>query len=93
MTAVRIPPVLRPDVGGKREVDVDAVTVGEALRKLVAEYPALQGRILADGQVPSFLSLFVDGQDVRLLDGLETSLRPESALLLLPAVAGGGTAG
>ncbi len=89
MTAVRIPPVLRPDVGGQRDVIIEAETVGEALRKLVAAYPALEGRVLAGDQVPPFLNLFVDGEDVRLGEGLETPLGPQSALLLLPAVAGG----
>lgn len=89
MTVVRIPPVLRPEVGGRRDVTVDAGTVREALHKLVAEYPSLEGRVLAGDQVPSFLNVFVDGEDVRLHEGLDTALGPESALLLLPAVAGG----
>ncbi len=89
MTVVRIPPVLRTEVGGQRDVTVDAETVGEALHKLVAQYPALDGRILNDGQVPSFINVFVDGEDVRLNEGLQTPLGPQSSLLLLPAVAGG----
>ena len=89
MSTVRIPPILRPDVGGKREVTIEAETVGEALEKLVAEYPALDGRVLVNGEVAPFLNLFVDGDDVRLHDGLQTPLQSTSALLLLPAVAGG----
>jgi molybdopterin synthase sulfur carrier subunit len=93
MPAVRIPPVLRPEVGGQRDVEVEATTVGEALRKLVDAYPSLEGRVLAGEQVPSFLNLFVDGEDVRFREGLETPLGPGSALLLLPAVAGGSARG
>jgi molybdopterin converting factor small subunit len=89
LTLVRIPPVLRPEVGGRRDVTVEAGTVREALGKLVADYPSLEGRVLAGGEVPSFLNLFVDGEDVRLNRGLDTPLGPESSLLLLPAVAGG----
>ncbi len=89
MSVVRIPPVLRPEVGGRRDVTVDAGTVREALHKLVAEYPALEGRVLAGDQVPSFLNVFVDGEDVRLHEGLDTPIGPQTALLLLPAVAGG----
>lgn len=86
---VRIPPVLRPDAGGQRQVTVDATTVREALKKLVAEYPSLEGRVLVEGQLPEYLNVFIDGEDVRLHAGLETPVTPHSALLLLPAVAGG----
>jgi molybdopterin converting factor small subunit len=89
MAVVRIPPVLRPDAGGNSEVEVDATTVGEALTMLVAEYPALDGRVLADGELPQYLNVFVDGDDMRLHDGLDTAVTAQSALLLLPAVAGG----
>jgi molybdopterin converting factor small subunit len=89
MTVVRIPPVLRAEAGGQRQVTIDAATVREALNKLVAEYPALEGRVLASGELPQYLNVFVDGDDVRLHAGLETPVTPHSALLLLPAVAGG----
>jgi molybdopterin converting factor small subunit len=86
---IRIPPVLRSEAAGNRTVTVDGATVGEALRALVAEHPALAERVLAGDGVPSFLNVFVDGDDVRLLDGLETSVSAASTVLLLPAVAGG----
>jgi len=70
-------------------VSVAGGTVREALAALVAEYPALDGRILDDGALPTFLNVFVDGEDVRLLAGLDTELRDASTVLLLPAVAGG----
>jgi molybdopterin converting factor small subunit len=89
MTEIRIPPVLRPEAAGKRSVAVDASTVREALGQLVAEYPALESRVLEGEGVPSFLNVFVDGDDVRLLDGLETPVEATSTILLLPAVAGG----
>ena len=89
VTEIRIPPVLRAEAAGNRSVAVDAATVGEALDRLVAEYPALQGRVLDGGAVPSFLNVFVDGDDVRLLAGLETQVAAGSTILLLPAVAGG----
>ncbi len=91
MTVVRIPSVLRSDVGGLRDVTVDAGTVREALRKLVAEYPALEGRLFSGDEAPSFINVFVDGEDVRLHDGLDTPIGPQTSLLLLPAVAGGST--
>jgi molybdopterin converting factor small subunit len=89
MTIVRIPPVLRPDAGGQRQVTVDATTVREALKKLVAEYPGLEGRVLVEGRLPEYMNVFVDGDDVRLHAGLETPVTQDSALLILPAVAGG----
>ena len=89
MAEIRIPPVLRPDAGGQRVVDVEAGTVREALDTLVARFPALKARVLEGDGVPSFLNVFVDGNDVRLLSGLETAVSPASKILLLPAVAGG----
>ena len=89
MTDIRIPPVLRPEAAGNRSVPVEASTVREALDRLVAEYPALGARVLADGALPSFLNVFVDGDDVRLLNGLDTEVAATSTILLLPAVAGG----
>ena len=89
MAEIRIPPVLRPDAGGERLVDVDAATVREALDTLVARFPALKARVLEGDGVPSFLNVFVDGDDVRLLSGLDTTVSPASKILLLPAVAGG----
>jgi sulfur-carrier protein len=89
MAEIRIPPVLRPDAGGQRLVDVEAGTVREALDTLVARFPALKARVLEGDGVPSFLNVFVDGNDVRLLSGLDTTVSPTSKILLLPAVAGG----
>ena len=89
MAEIRIPPVLRPDAGGQRLVDVEASTVREALDTLVVQFPALRTRVLEGDGVPSFLNVFVDGDDVRLLSGLETTVTSTSKILLLPAVAGG----
>ncbi len=89
MAEIRIPPVLRPETEGRRTVTVGAVTVLAALEELVSSYPTLRERVLEGDQVPSFLNVFVDGEDIRLLQGLETELRTESEILLLPAVAGG----
>jgi molybdopterin converting factor small subunit len=94
MPEIRIPPVLRPEAGGERVVAVDdAETVADALQALVERYPALRSRILDDEgeSVPSFLNVFVEGEDIRLLSGLQTSVAPAATILLLPAVAGGST--
>jgi molybdopterin synthase sulfur carrier subunit len=89
MPELRIPPVLRPDAGGRRTVAVEAATVGEALAELVAAHPALESRVREGDGVPTFLNVFVDGEDIRLLQGLETPVAPGAKVLLLPAVAGG----
>ena len=89
MPEIRIPPVLRDEAEGNRTLSVDAVTVREALDALVTRYPALGSRILDGDTVPSFLNVFVDGEDVRLSDGLATEVAAGSTILLLPAVAGG----
>ena len=89
MVEIRIPPVLRTETGGARTVEVDGATVGEAIAALVAAHPLLDGRVRDGDGVPAFLNVFVDGEDIRLLNGLDTPVRPGAKVLLLPAVAGG----
>jgi molybdopterin converting factor small subunit len=89
MATIRIPPILRPEAGGNRQVEIEGATLREALDALVAEYPALRDRIFAGEDLPQFLNVFVDGTDVRLLDGLASELAPGATVILLPAVAGG----
>jgi molybdopterin converting factor small subunit len=89
MPTVRIPPILRPDAGGNRNVEIAGGTVREVLVTLVEEYPALGDRVFDEGELPQFLNVFVDGSDVRLLDGLETQVGDAATVILLPAVAGG----
>jgi molybdopterin converting factor small subunit len=91
MSRIKIPPVLRPGVGGLREIEANGATVGEALQELVTAYPSLDGRVFENGEIPQFINVFVDGDDIRVLAGLETKLADESVVLLLPAVAGGST--
>jgi molybdopterin converting factor small subunit len=81
--------VLRPEAGGNRTVAVEAGTVREALAALVAQHPGLRDRVLEGDGVPTFLNVFVDGDDVRLLGGLDAPVADGATILLLPAVAGG----
>jgi molybdopterin converting factor small subunit len=81
--------VLRPEAGGNRTIEVTAETVRGALDELVAAYPSLAPRVLAEDGIPTFLNVFVDGDDIRLLQGLETPVAAGATVLLLPAVAGG----
>jgi [CysO sulfur-carrier protein]-thiocarboxylate-dependent cysteine synthase len=86
---VRIPPTLRNEVGGARQVEADGETVREVLDDLVERHPALAPQILQDGGIAPFVNVYVGGEDVRTLDGLDTSVPVGGTVILLPAMAGG----
>jgi len=89
MTVVRIPPTLRNEVGGARQVEAEGDTVREGLDDLVDRHPALAPQILQDGGIAPFVNVYVGGEDVRTLDGLDTSVPVGGTVILLPAMAGG----
>jgi molybdopterin synthase sulfur carrier subunit len=90
VSAVKIPSVLRPSVGGARELDVPASTIGELIEALTARHPSLRQQLLADdGGLNRFVNVYVNGQDVRYLQGLETPVEDRDEVRLLPAMAGG----
>ncbi len=93
MSVVRVPPVLRLEAGGAREVKASGSTVRELLEDLAARVPALGERVYADGAIQSFVNVYVDGEDVRTRDGLDTPVRESSTVILLPAMAGGCASG
>ncbi len=89
MSVIRIPPVLRTESGGAREVEASGATVRELLEDLTVRVPALGSRVYGDGELPTIVNVYVDGEDVRTRDGLETPVRDGSTVILLPAMAGG----
>ncbi|HLO35808.1 MAG TPA: ubiquitin-like small modifier protein 1 [Candidatus Deferrimicrobium sp.] len=90
MSLVKIPTVLRPQVGGNKEVELGGATVGEVVDALTAAYPALKSQLLtADGELNRFVNVYLNGQDVRYLDGLATAVDERDEVRLLPAMAGG----
>ncbi len=89
MSVVRVPPVLRAEAGGEREVEASGATVRELLENLSATLPALGSKVYAAGAIQSFVNVYVDGEDVRTRDGLDTPVRDSSTVILLPAMAGG----
>ena len=90
MATVRIPPVLRPTTDERIEIDAAGATLGEALETVFADYPALRERMIDDdGQLQRFVNVYVDDEDVRGRDGLDTPLRDDSSVIILPAMAGG----
>jgi sulfur-carrier protein len=89
MTRVRIPPTLREQTGGEREVVVEGGTVRDLLDDLMGRFPALRTQLVEDGDLAPFVNVYVEGEDVRTLDGVDTEVRPGSTVILLPAMAGG----
>jgi molybdopterin synthase sulfur carrier subunit len=89
MSVVRVPPVLRLEAGGAREVEASGATVRELLDDLTTRMPALGSRVYAGGAIQPFVNVYVDGEDVRTRDGLDTQVRASSTVILLPAMAGG----
>jgi molybdopterin synthase sulfur carrier subunit len=90
MSTVRMPPILRQAVGGAREVDATGGTVRELLDDLTNRFPAIKGHLFdAGGELNRFVNVYVNNEDVRLGEGLETTVTPESTVIVLPAMAGG----
>jgi molybdopterin synthase sulfur carrier subunit len=91
VTAVRIPPTLRGEVAGERQVEAHGATVREVLEDLARRYPGLEPQLFEDGDIASFVNVYVGGEDVRTLDGLDTRV-DGLPMILLPAMAGGAPA-
>jgi sulfur-carrier protein len=91
MTTVRIPPTLRSEVGGERQVPAAGETVRELLDDLTSRFPGLHSQLVEDGDIAPFVNVYVEGEDVRTLDGIETPVAHGSTVILLPAMAGGST--
>jgi sulfur-carrier protein len=90
MTKVRIPPVLRTQVAGQKEVDASGATVGEVMTDLVTRYPQMGEQLLsAEGGLHRFVNVYLNGQDVRYMQLLDTPVDERDALIILPAMAGG----
>jgi molybdopterin synthase sulfur carrier subunit len=90
MSTVKFPAVLRANVGGAREVIATGGTIGEVLDTLVGAYPALRDQLFTeDGELNRFVNVYLNGQDVRYLDGQGTSVADADEVRLLPAMAGG----
>jgi MoaD family protein len=87
---VKIPTQLRAAAGGAAEAEVEGVNVAEVLEHLYERFGELRGRISADdGSLRRFVNVYVGGEDIRFLDGLETAVKDGGEVTILPAVAGG----
>jgi sulfur-carrier protein len=89
VSVVRIPPTLRTETGGERQVEARGSTVREVLEDVAARFPALRDRIFEEGEPAEFVNVYVDGEDVRTLQGHDTPVREGASVILLPAMAGG----
>jgi molybdopterin synthase sulfur carrier subunit len=90
MAIVRIPPVLRPSTDGAKEVDADGENVGDVLRSLAETHPSTQAQIFAEGgELNRYVNVYLNDEDVRVLDGLDTPVGGSDVLVILPAMAGG----
>jgi len=87
---VRIPPVLRPHTGGASDVEADGASVGEVLKALADSHPGTREQIFsADGELNRYVNVYLNDEDVRVLDGLDTPASAADTVVILPAMAGG----
>jgi sulfur-carrier protein len=86
---VKIPAQLRAVTEGEGEIEVDGQTVGEALDAVFESHQDLRDRITEDGTLRRFVNVYVSGEDIRFMQGLETELAEGDEVTILPAVAGG----
>jgi MoaD family protein len=87
---VRVPTILRPYTQGVSEVSVEGSTLSEVLDSLDSSYPGIKSRVLDDsGELRRFVNVYVDNDDVRFAEGLQTKIKDGGQVSIIPAVAGG----
>ena len=86
---VKLPTQLRESVGGAASVQAQGATVGEALESVFQKHGELRDRLYQNGDLRRFVNVYLGGEDIRFLDGLQTEIPDGAELTILPAVAGG----
>ena len=90
MSVVKLPSVLRAQADGEKAIEVDGATIGAAVKALVGRHPGLAEQLLTpEGDLHRFVNVYLNGQDVRYLAGLDTPVGERDEIRLLPAIAGG----
>jgi molybdopterin synthase sulfur carrier subunit len=90
MPTIKVPPVLRPQTGGESEVSVAGDSVGAALEALAERYPATREQLFSpEGELNRYVNVYLNDEDVRVLQGLETDAGESDTVVILPAMAGG----
>jgi molybdopterin synthase sulfur carrier subunit len=93
MPTIKVPPVLRQHTDGEAEVSVEGGNVGDALRALAERFPATRDQLFSpEGDLNRYVNVYLNDEDVRVLDGLDTSAADSDTLVILPAMAGGAAA-
>ena len=88
--SVLIPSALRAFVDRKSEIEAEGATVGAALAHVAAQYPDLKHQIYEDDtKLRGFVNVFVDGTNIKKLNGLETPVAAGATVMIVPAIAGG----
>ena len=90
MPTVKIPPVLRSQTDGRHEVEVAGSTVGDVLGALAGQHPGTREQLFsAGGELNRYVNVYLNDEDVRVLDGLDTAASDADTVVILPAMAGG----
>ena len=90
MATIKIPPVLRASTGGEREVSADGENVGAVLNALAEAHPETKSQLFSDDGGPNrYVNVYLNDEDVRVLDGLDTGVSDSDTIVILPAMAGG----
>ena len=90
MPTIKVPPVLRPQTDGEAEVSVEGGTVGDALRALAERYPSTRDQLFSpEGELNRYVNVYLNDEDVRVLEGLDTGVSETDTIVILPAMAGG----
>src|SRR6266487_5535014 len=90
VSTVKIPPVLRSSTGGEKEVVADGSSVGEVLRSLASQHPDTERQLFGEGgELNRYVNVYLNDEDVRVLQGLETPVSASDTIVILPAMAGG----
>ena len=90
MAHVRLPTVLRPAAGGNSSLEVNGESIREILEAISSKYPQFASQVLTeDGELHKFVNVYLNDDDVRYLEKLETKVGTDDRISILPAVAGG----
>jgi len=89
MATIKIPTPLRVYTDNQAKVEASGATVGEALSSLVEQYPDLKPHLFNEDELRNFVNVFLDDEDIRFLDGVETEIEENDNLRIIPSIAGG----
>lgn len=89
MATIKIPTPLRLYTGNQADIQLDGSTVAEVLAALTTAHPDLTPHLFADGKLRNFVNIFLGDEDIRFLQGVNTTLAEDAKLRIIPSIAGG----